>query len=379
MRSPQENGYGAPMPSSNLIDSTNDVRDGQLRLLRGDVPNERGEWLALLDRNRNIEAFAHPAYLDLFAGAGEVPACIVFRDAQNQVLHPVLLRSLEAQIELPGELAGAMDICAPPYGWGGPFVSGERSREEAVGSFYAALGNWAREARVVTDYHTFCPLDSVAGYPGEVAEKLPIVVRSLDLDDKALARDYRPKVRKNVKRARASGLVAEIDESGAHLDAFLDIYYSTMDRREAAGRYYFPRPFFEAIAAELKGRYVFVHVRKSGAIVSTELALVSHRSVYSFMGGTDASAYPERPNDLLKDELIRWSRHRGAEVVVLGGGVSGTDGIFRYKRSFAPSGVRPLKVGRWVIDPIAYDALVRQRERCGPIASPAFFPAYRAP
>jgi hypothetical protein len=97
------------------------------------------------------------------------------------------------------------------------------------------------------------------------------------------------------------------------------------------------------------------------------------------MGGTIASAFPDRPNDLLKDELIRWSRERGAEVVVLGGGVSGEDGIFRYKLSFAPTGIRPLMVGRWVVDPATYDELVKLRERQGPIAASTFFPAYRAP
>ena len=351
-----------------------------LRILRGDKPDERAEWLRLLASDRRIETFAHPVYLDLFAAHDEMPSCAVLATPKDVVLYPFLWRPLRGVIDLPAEYSEASDTCAPPYGWGGPFVLASVHHEEAVEAFYAAFTGWARTAGIVSEYQTFCPLErDETLYPGEVDEKLPIVIRSLQLDEEGMARDFKPKVRKNVKRAQRSGLVAEIDEDGKHLDAFLRIYYSTMDRREVEERYYFPEAFFKTIASELRGRYVFVHVWRGDSIVSSELALVSDRSVYSFMGGTLAHAFPDRPNDLLKDELIRWARERGCEAFILGGGSSGEDGIFRYKQSFAPSGVRPLMVGRWVIDPDAYAALVAARAGRGASAKPGYFPAYRSP
>ena len=54
---------------------------------------------------------------------------------------------------------------------------------------------------------------------------------------------------------------------------------------------------------------------------------------------------------------------------------SADDGIFRYKRSFAPHGLVPFFVGRRVLEPELYAELT---ERAGGASDGAFFPAYRA-
>jgi hypothetical protein len=96
------------------------------------------------------------------------------------------------------------------------------------------------------------------------------------------------------------------------------------------------------------------------------------------MGGTRAESFGNHPNELLKHELVLWARERGLEWYLLGGGVSGMDSLFEYKRSLAPSGVRELPVGQWVLDQAAYDQLVLARDRRGPRVDLDFFPAYRA-
>ena len=59
---------------------------------------------------------------------------------------------------------------------------------------------------------------------------------------------------------------------------------------------------------------------------------------------------------------------------MLGGGYGADDGIFRYKRSFAPHGLVPFFVGRRVLEPELYDELTA---RVGGAGEGAFFPAYR--
>jgi CelD/BcsL family acetyltransferase involved in cellulose biosynthesis len=109
-------------------------------------------------------------------------------------------------------------------------------------------------------------------------------------------------------------------------------------------------------------------------VVSSELALVSATSAYSFLGGTREDAFALRPNDLLKVELIRWAKAAGRQRFVLGGGFEADDGIFRYKRSFAPHGLVPFEIGTRVLRPDVYDELTR---RAGGPREPGFFPAYR--
>jgi lipid II:glycine glycyltransferase (peptidoglycan interpeptide bridge formation enzyme) len=191
--------------------------------------------------------------------------------------------------------------------------------------------------------------------------------------------DYKHKIRNHINQARRAGSSVELDEDGRELDAFLDVYYGTMQRRNAAERYYLPRSFFERLIAGLPGRFVFGYVRAGGAIVSVELALVSARCAYAYMAGTRAESFRSYPNELLKHEIVLWAKERGLDWYVLGGGVSGEDSLFEYKRRFAPGGVRELQIGQWVLDPDTYDRLVRARDRQAPRTNLDFFPAYRAP
>jgi hypothetical protein len=79
------------------------------------------------------------------------------------------------------------------------------------------------------------------------------------------------------------------------------------------------------------------------------------------LGGTLPDAFPLRPNDLLKHEIILWARETGKKAFVLGGGYGSDDGIYRYKKSFAPQGSVPFSVGTRIHDKNVYDHLVERR------------------
>lgn len=281
------------------------------------------------------------------------------------------------------EEAGWWDLTTP-YGYGGAYTWGDESLEGR--DFLEQLESWARGARVVTGFLRLSLFeDQRLEIPGPRVERMTNVVRSLDLDDEALWSDYAHKVRKNVKRARKHELVVEFDETGAGLDDFLQIYLGTMKRREAANSFYFERRFFERVIEELPGSFVFVHVRAPDRrVVSTELVLLSARTAYSFLGGTREEAFAMRPNDLLKHETIRWLRESGRDAFVLGGGYGADDGIYRYKKAFAPHGDRVFSTQSLVLDRSGFDRLMTTRERWendqGRPWSPAegFFPPYRS-
>jgi lipid II:glycine glycyltransferase (peptidoglycan interpeptide bridge formation enzyme) len=251
---------------------------------------------------------------------------------------------------------------------------------------FAAIEAFSAAAGVVSAFLRLSLFDDQRlDLPGERAERMMNVVRSLDLDDEALWYDYEHKVRKNVKRAQKNGLEVAFDTTGEHLDSFMKIYLATMERREAGEGFFFERTFFERIIEEMPQSFVFAHVRDgTGEIVSTELALLSSRHAYSFLGGTRSEAFAMRPNDLLKHELIRWLRDGGYEAFVLGGGYGEDDGIYRYKKAFAPTGGLLFRTQGLVLSRSAYDALVEERAswelaRGNPWAPrEGFFPAYRS-
>ncbi len=334
------------------------------------MPGERAEWLALWEESPGREPFAHPAYAEIFAPAGERAFALVGEGA----LFPLLHR----------EVAGGGRDLSSPYGYGGPFLTGSGG----AGGFWPLAREWTRAEGYASLFArlSLFPEDLAPVPVGETFEVQPNVVRTLGLDPEAMFLDYDHKVRKNVKRAARGGLTVEFDEAGAEVGRFAAIYLETMERNEASASYRYPEATFARLAREMRGAYVFVHVRKGGRIVSTELVLRSARRLYSFLGGTEAGAFEDRPNDLLKHETILWGLREGYREYVLGGGVAtaengGEDGIFRYKLAFAPprgdSGGRvPFSVLRAVGDAGEYARLLALRgEGFAPRAG--FFPAYR--
>lgn len=340
---------------------------------------ERAMWLNYWDTWPMHEVFAHPDYVSLFAGSDDRAMCAVLDSVQGKVMFPFLLRSLRSLDWFSGP-DDVYDI-AGPYGYGGAY---------AIGSpiptlFWHEFEQWALHNKIVSVFTRLSLFpDQLIPFTGTVEVKSQNVVRYLDLDPDAMWMAYDHKVRKNVKRAQQNGLRVEIDLTGERLADFLSIYYATMDRNNAAKQYYFEETFFRKIIDQLTTQCAFFHVWDDSRIVSSELVLLSHNDIYSFLGGTYPDAYPARPNDLLKHAIIEWGQAQGKRAFVLGGGYEDNDGIFRYKKSFAPNGVVPFKVGKHIYDLHLYEELIKQHQNWEAARhrewtpSLNFFPAYRS-
>lgn len=356
------------------------MKTGALEIWDVRSPADYGRWRAAQERWPDREVFAHPDYVSLFAGPADRARCAFMPTPHGAVLYPLIQRPISEDAE--GEGTDATDLISP-YGYGGPFVAGD-ARDHAA-AFWRQFEEWVSSERVVSEFVRL-PLfpDTVLLHPGEREQKQLNVVRSLELSEDRLWMDVEHKVRKNVTRARRQGVTIEMDPRGEQVADFTRIYRATMDRRGAHAEMYFPDDFFEAIRERLAGHFLYAHARWAGRIVSTELVLVSATYAYSFLGGTDRAAFEARPNDLLKWELMRWARREGKRGFVLGGGRVPGDGIFRFKRAFAPGGLLPFSVAHRIFAPRLYARLVEARTAAGRrirprwTPDPEFFPAYRA-
>lgn len=351
-------------------------------ILNESVPEERAIWQEAWSRWPEREVYAHPAYGSLYRTEGE-PFCALMTSGEGTALYPFLLRPTTSDPALSS--AGQYYDLLTPYGYGGPVWWGDSDPAALASEFWPSFHAWAAETGVVAEFIRFSLFEeTLLPYPGERTLRQPNIVRSLGLDDETLWMDFDHKVRKNIKKAQRSGLTVEIDLDGRRFDAFYEIYTATMDRREASQTYYFPRAYFEAIHRDLERQFLYAHTLHEGKIVSTELVLASGNRLYSFLGGTHASAFELRPNDLLKFEIMRWGRENGKRDYVLGGGYAPGDGIFRYKQSFAPNGCYEFHTGSRVLNQAAYDTLVGAKAEWhaqqGHEWAPAegFFPAYRS-
>lgn len=329
-----------------------------LRSLDASIPSDRSVWLRRW-RATGREPFAHPVLGELFAEHGDRVVAIT---SDAGVLLPLRLRPIPHAL-------GLLDATGP-YGYGGayrPLGSAPRQPE-----FWTAFAAWAHRHRVVTAFARMHPFaDEVLAPPASaLVDRSVTVVRSVLADDAAVLADADRKVRKNVRRALADGVQVRVTTSTDDFEDFARIYTSTMARRDARAAYRFDDGFFARIHRELDGCFAYAFATIAGTVVSAELVLHSDRHAYSFLGGTDAEAFASRPNELLKLAVVRWCRERGIADYVLGGGATPGDGIERYKRAFAPNGVRPFRTLELVLD-----ADEEARLSCG--RTPGSFPAYR--
>lgn len=342
-------------------------------------------WTELWKRWPDREVFAHPAYVRLYCdGERSRAMCAVLETADGCVMYPFIVRDLTTEPFWNGSRGQAYDITTP-YGYGGPFTWGATDAAALAVPFWRGFERWCSETGVVSEFLRFTLFsDDVLPFPGTQEPRLDNVVRRLDVDPEAMWMEFEAKVRKNVNRARRSGVEVAVDPTGERLDDFLRIYSSTMERRSASSHYYFPRSYFERIHDELPGQFVYLHALHEGSVVSTELVLVSSGSIYSFLGGTDRDAFKLRANDLLKYEIIRWGVQQGKRRFILGGGYEPGDGIYRYKLSFAPDGALPFYVGTRVHDSVLYQQLVGRQRRLAEAqgrewtTTSSYFPRYRA-
>lgn len=272
-----------------------------------------------------------------------------------------------------------------PYGYGGPllFPREEGTMGELAEAFAREFGALCRERGIVSEFVRFHPVlrnheALEALYKPELYSYNVVIDLAPPIE--TLWKDFAHKVRKNVNKARTFGLRTVCDRSAARLDDFLSIYYATMDRRQAAASYYFPREYFEALVNTMPNNVCFFFVENEGEVVSTELVLLGGDGLmHSFLGGTLEEAFPMRPNDLLKFAAIEWGKENGYQAYVLGGGASPQDGIYQYKLSFAKEGTIPFYLGKKVWDAQMYDLLVEQARRGQKEEeTTGFFPLYRA-
>lgn len=260
-----------------------------------------------------------------------------------------------------------------PYGYGGFWIQGNdySSLEKEYISLCVEKGYISEFVR----FHLYSKYIDV--FNGTIDSCTNNVVRSLNLDLGDMLKNFEHKVRKNINTARRSGLEIEIDETGKRLTEFLDIYYKTMIRRDAGEYYFFPEDFFKSIQ-KMHDNFVYIHVLYENKVISTELVLYGKENSYSFLGGTRSEYFHLRPNDFLKVEIMKWLKEKGIKRFILGGGYGEDDGIFKYKKSFAPNGIQKFYIGKRIFDQDKYDYLmeIRKKEQGFPFDT-EFFPGYR--
>lgn len=337
--------------------------------------DESEKWDCLVRSFKNYDVCYLSGYAKAFQiNGGEEPLLLFFQNGNTKAINVVMKRDIAMSDYFRDKLKKDtwFDL-STPYGYGGFWVEGEDDK-----SFEMEYEKYCREMGYISEFvrfHLFGGYESI--FNGLVESHTKNVVRSLDLGLDDMLMDFEHKVRKNLKKANKAGLEIEIDENGKRMKEFLNIYYGTMDRNNAKSNFFFPESFFKNIN-KMIGNFVYVHVLLEEKVISSELVLYGTENCYSFLGGTISDYFYLRPNDFLKFEVIRWAKEKGLKRFILGGGYGEDDGIYRYKKSFAPNGLYNFHIGKRIFDEEMYNYLVRLRKEDPQFGIDIqFFPKYR--
>lgn len=322
-----------------------------IRALWASDPDDRREWISTLLKNPDSQPACFPSYLEMFAAGDNRPVLLVYSDGEHQAVMPLVIRSIP-------------DVAVPPnhdaqgaYGYSTAMWVSESPG--ASDDFWAAVKDWARAHDLVSVVTRLPVAGEWIPWAFDTHGVGSNVVRSL-IPPEQLWTDVEHKVRKNVKRARSAGVTVEVGRPDEFAAEFHQVYLSTMRRRQATATFHSSNAQLERLYAELDARARIAVAFLDGEAISVELLLIGGKTMLSFLGGTLESAFQYRPNDLLKFEVMVWAFELGLTEYVLGGGPGGQDGIFRYKKSFAPTGVVDFCIGELRANSGRYEELVSQ-------------------
>lgn len=353
-------------------------------ILDAGVSEDSKKWIDIWLSWPGREIQAHPGYVKLFCDENSKPMCASLNTQDGSVMYPFILRDLKREPYCKNLPHTIYDITTP-YGYGGPYKWKAKNPETLALEFWREFNRWAVKTGIVSEFMRFSLFeDELLSYPGTKVHRFDNIVRNLNMNEEELWLDIKKQLRNNIRKAIRNGIKIEEDFTGKKLNHFLEIYYSTMDRRNADSWYYFPKTFFEQINRDLAGYLAYFFATLNGQTISATLVLVSSRAAYLFLGGTYEDYLSICPNSYLDYEIMLWAKNRGLRYVVFGGGHGSNDNIYRYKKSFAPTGIVPFYTGTRIINEKLYYLIIENKKTIykqeGIEWNPkeGYFPAYRA-
>jgi hypothetical protein len=288
-------------------------------------------------------------------------------------------------------VTGEYEDIANPYGYGGPLYAcgAHAAPESLLAAFEREFLAYCESASFASE---FCSLHPLVGNPGDVertgsvtltAEK-EIVYLDLAADETEIWQGVRKGHKSSVTRARRENVKVErVAGNEQNLAAFQTLYYATMERHQAAERWFFPQSYFGNCLEILGDARASLHFATVGGELAVAAMLIHDFGIaYYHFAGSDPRFNASSAGNLLVYESALWARRSGYRYFHLGGGVTASpeDSLFLFKSGF--SGLRAtLYTYNRVLNEQVYRTLsglkADYERNTGWNGNTAYFPLYR--
>jgi len=344
-------------------------------------PTDRGKWRELLSSVGNFDVYYTLNHLHVIGERCETPRLFRYGTEEDFVVYPFLKRKIN---DLPfvdeGDLdATYYDLITSEYA--GPLCRCEHvSVDRLLAEFREAFERYSRDNNVVCEFgrlHPFINSEEPFIEALDATYRKDIVYVDLSKDEERIRAEMRKSKRRQLEKS-TDALSVEVSEDW---QVFKDMYHATMARAGAEERYWYDEAFFERIFSELDDQSLLLIAYKGDQPVSGLIALTGERFIHSYLSGSYQEYLDLYGNVLLKYETIRRGMESGRDVCNFGGGVDGSDGVYKFKKEFSET-TAPFYTYQDVFDEETYD-LINQLKKIE-VGSDvfdkiSFFPRYRGP
>ncbi|NLC40357.1 MAG: GNAT family N-acetyltransferase [Clostridiaceae bacterium] len=307
-----------------------------------------------------------------------------FKNDAGSIRHQFIIRPIELAAVTAGKTDPAPQLfydLTTPYGYGGPLIMEVKPgrKQELLDGFAEAFAGFCKEENIVSEFVRFHILagnaeDFSSMYETELFNHT-VGINLADYDD-PFQDEFAKSARKVVRRCLRDGMTWEIEENPDTLEDFAEIYYQTMDRNEAADRYYFDADYFAAFIETMPEAVLKCRVLYEDKTIAMGFFLRSADVLHIHLSGTLSEYLHLSPAYVLRYGLTQWGREQGYKLIHTGGGISGDpeDSLYLFKKRFSRNTEFDFYIGRKVWNEEVYHELV---ELSG-TAESGFFPQYRA-
>jgi hypothetical protein len=333
-------------------------------------PND--DWSKFIENFPSLDIYYSQQYVNLLADVEEgIPEAVYFEDENGKVFYPFIKREIDLK-------KGYFDIVTP-YGYGGPVIEGEKS---VIKQFYTKFTVYCNDNNIITETVRLHPLLKNDEYLKDVMNvdyirKTTAIDLTLPLEE--IRNNYTTNNKRSIRKAKIEGVEIFVSNNKDDLDIFMNIYYETMNRNSASSYYYFSLAYFYRLMEQTTlSRPFLLFARHNDQIIGGVLLIIGKEFAHYHLGASKTEFLSLRPNNLLFDTMMEFSKSLGLKMLHLGGGYEENDSLFKFKSAFTNNNHYKYYIGKNIFNEEVYHELSGTVKKNLLISSASnYFPAYR--
>lgn len=333
------------------------------------VKKEDLEWKKVLE-NSCVYDFHHSSFYHKIDN--DQDCCLFFYGNDSQfIAFPLVIRTIPN--------SEYFDFTSV-YGYAGPITNINSISNDFLEGFKEAFELYCNENNIVCGFTRLNPLipiqTAILETIGTVIDLNKTVFIDLTKSIEEQRKEFRKSLKSELNQLRRKGYEVKEATTRQEIDAFIDIYYETMDRVDATAYYYFTKEYFYDFLEnkEFESKLLLAYNDKeitAGAIFTFSSGIMQYH-----LAGTKDEFIKETPMKLILDEARILGTSLNQKFLHLGGGVGGhdDDSLFRFKSGFSKNFAQ-FSIWKSIFNQEVYKELVNEKGLTD--SNSNYFPLYR--